>query len=183
MFKERKYIIRLLGGSLVLILLLLLLSSVEFSIYKMLIFRLNNSLSQENPYISSKCMANLEVFETLEDPQARTMFMWLLNMPDVRKQQTCSTFIKSDGSMLKDIIDGIYQISNKCERHFELIKFIVLKNTKIGGASWGYSYSCEDIDINEKKCSIFNNDDFYEDLYFKKVGYRWLLMKIEQHGV
>lgn len=160
--------------------ILFLSTTVEYSLYRMLNFRLFNELAIENPYISTKCFANLGIFDNLL-PEEQAMFNLLFSIPEARKQQTCTEFIKSDYSMTDYLISSIYSsANNNFYRNLYLIQFIITHNTSITENTYGYSYRCKDSDAGEKVCEISNNDDSIEELYFKRVGFRWLLMKIEQ---
>lgn len=155
-------------------------TTVEFYLYRLLSFRMFNEINVENPHISTKCYANLEIFDNLPSEEL-VMFNLLFSIPEVRKQQTCIEFIKSDYSMTDYLISAIYSSTdNNFYRNLYLIQFIITHNTSITENTYGYSYRCKDSDAGEKVCEISNNDDSIEELYFKRVGFRWLLMKIEQ---
>lgn len=169
-----------------LILLCILLSlgwlstTVEFSLYRMLSFRMFNELSVENPHVSTKCYANLGVFENL-GAKEKAMFNLLFNIPEVKKEQTCIEFMKSDYSLTSYLISNFYRYSKSdFEQILNLLKFIITHNTSITESTYGFSYKCKDSDTREKVCEISNNDDSIEELYFKRVRLHWLLMRIEQ---
>lgn len=162
---------------------LVLSTTVEYSLYRMLNFRLFNELAIENPHISTKCYANLGIFENLASEDLQ-MFKLLFNVPEVRQKQTCIEFIKSDYSMTDYLISSIYSSAdNNFYRKLNLIQFILTHNTSITENSYGYSYRCKNSDAGEKVCEILNNDDSIEELYFRRIGLKWLLMKIEQKSL
>lgn len=158
-------------------------TTVEFSLYKMLSFRMFNELAVENPHISTKCYANLGAFDNL-GAEEKAMFNLLFNIPEVKKEQTCVEFIRSDYSLTSYLVSNFYRYSTSdFERTLNLLKFIISHNTSVTENTYGFSYKCKDSDAGEKVCEISNNDDSIEELYFKKVGFRWLLMKIEQKSL
>lgn len=160
--------------------ILFLSTTAEFSLYRLLSFRMFNELAIENPYISSKCYANLGVFDNLPSEE-QAMFNLLFSIPEARKQQTCTEFIKSNYSMTDYLISSIYSSAdNNFYRNLHLIQFILTHNTSVTENAYGYSYKCKASDTEEKVCEISNNDDSIEELYFKKAGFHWLLMRIEQ---
>ena len=175
------------GILLILLCILLSLSwlstTVEFSLYRMLSFRMFNELSVENPHVSTKCYANLGAFENL-GAEEKAMFNLLFNIPEVKKEQTCIEFMKSDYSLTSYLISNFYRYSaSDFERTLNLLKFIISHNTLITENTYGFSYKCKDSDAREKVCEIFNNDDSIEELYFKRVRHHWLLMRIEQKAL
>lgn len=175
------------GLSLFLLCVLLLFgfisTTVEFSLYRLLSFRMFNDLAIENPNISAKCYANLGAFENL-GTEEKAMFSLLFNIPEIKKEQTCIEFIKSDYSLTDYIISNFYRASdNNFGRTMTLLQFILTHNTSATDNAYGFSYKCKDIDVGEKVCELFNNDDSIEELYLKQVGFRWLLMKIEQKSL
>ncbi len=172
-----------------LILLCILLSlgwlstTVEFSLYRMLSFRMFNELSIENPHVSTKCYANMGAFDNL-GAEEKAMFNLLFNIPEVKKEQTCSEFMRSDYSLTSYLISNFYRYSTSdFKRTLNLLKFIISHNTSVTENTYGFSYKCKDSDAGEKVCEISNNDDSIEELYFKRVGFRWLLIKIEQKSL
>lgn len=155
-------------------------TTVEFSLYKLLSFRTFNELADENPHISTKCYANLGAFDNLAS-EDKTMFSLLFNVPEVKRDQTCIEFIKSDYSLTSYLTSAFYNVSdNNVGRELSLLKFIISHNTSVTDNSYGFSYKCKDSDRGEKVCEISNNDDSVEELYLKKIGIHWLLMRIEQ---
>lgn len=172
-----------------LILLCILLSlcwlstTVEFSLYRMLSFRMFNELSIENPHVSTKCYANMCAFDNL-GAEEKAMFNLLFNIPEVKKEQTCSEFMRTDYSLTSYLISNFYRYSTSdFKRTLNLLKFIISHNTSVTENTYGFSYKCKDSDAGEKVCEISNNDDSIEELYFKRVGFRWLLIKIEQKSL
>lgn len=172
-----------------LILLCILLSlgwlstTVEFSLYRMLSFRMFNELSIENPHVSTKCYANMGAFDNL-GAEEKAMFNLLFNIPEVKKEQTCSEFMRSDYSLTSYLISNFYRYSTSdFKRTLNLLKFIISHNSSVTENTYGFSYKCKDSDAREKVCEISNNDDSIEELYFKRVGFRWLLIKIEQKSL
>lgn len=172
-----------------LILLCILLSlgwlstTVEFSLYRMLSFRMLNELSIENPHVSTKCYANMCAFDNL-GAEEKAMFNLLFNIPEVKKEQTCSEFMRTDYSLTSYLISNFYRYSTSdFKRTLNLLKFIISHNTSVTENTYGFSYKCKDSDAGEKVCEISNNDDSIEELYFKRVGFRWLLIKIEQKSL
>lgn len=160
-----------------------ILTATEFSLYRLLSFRMFNELAVENPNISTKCYANLRVFENL-GYEEKAMFSLLFNIPEVKKEQTCVEFIRSDYSLTSYLISNFYRYSNNdFKRTLNLLKFIITHNTSITENTYGFSYKCKDTDVGEKICEIFNNDDSIEELYFRRIGLKWLLMKIEQKSL
>lgn len=160
-----------------------LLTTIEFSLYRMLSFRMFNELAVENPHISTKCYANLGAFDNL-GAEEKAMFNLLFNIPEVKKEQTCVEFIRSDYSLTSYLVSNFYRYSTSdFERTSNLLKFIITHSTSVTENTYGFSYKCKDTDVGEKVCEISNNDDSIEELYFKKVGFRWLLMKIEQKSL
>ena len=101
---KRKYSVAivLLG---VLLFLGYLSTTVEYSLYRLLSFYLFNEFADENPYISSKCYANLSVFENL-DSEAKGIMKLLLDIPEAKKEQTCVQFIKTDYSLISYVVSG-----------------------------------------------------------------------------
>lgn len=158
-------------------------TTIEFSLYRMLSFRMFNELAVENPHISTKCYANLGAFDNL-GAEEKAMFNLLFNIPEVKKEQTCVEFIRSDYSLTSYLVSNLYRYSTSdFERTSNLLKFIITHSTSVTENTYGFSYKCKDSDAGEKVCEISNNDDSIEELYFKKVGFRWLLMKIEQKSL
>ena len=176
---KRKYSVAivLLG---VLLFLGYLSTTVEYLLYRLLSFYLFNEFADENPYISSKCYANLGVFENL-DSEAKGIMKLLLDIPEAKKEQTCVQFIKTDYSLISYVVSGFDEYaSNNAEKNLYLLRFIMTHKSTVSKNTYGYSYKCKSSDADEKVCEIFDNDDSVEELYFKKVGFRWLLMRIEQ---
>lgn len=156
-------------------------TTTEFSLYRLLSFRMFNELAVENPYISSKCYVNLDIEGNIINTEDKTLLNLLFNMPESKQEQSCIEFLKSDSSLTDYLVSAFYNFSeNNIERSLSLLKFIIFHNTSITENSYGFSYKCKDSDTGEKVCEISNNDDSIEELYFKRVGCRWLLMKIEQ---
>lgn len=175
------------GILLILLCILLSLSwlstTVEFSLYRMLSFRMFNELEVENPHVSTKCYANMGAFDNLPSEE-QAMFNLLFSIPEARKQQTCIEFIKSNYSMTDYLISSIYSSAdNNFYRNLNLIQFILTHNTSVTENTYGYRYKCKISDSEEKVCEIFNNDDSIEELYFRRIGLKWLLMKIEQKSL
>ena len=182
--------IKLLKKHVILLILLCILLSlgwlsttVEFSLYRMLSFRMFNELAVENPHISTKCYANLGAFDNL-GAEEKAMFNLLFDIPEVKKEQTCVEFIRSDYSLTSYLVSNFYRYSTSdFERTLNLLKFIITHSTSVTENTYGFSYKCKDSDAREKVCEIFNNDDSIEELYFKRVRHHWLLMRIEQKAL
>ena len=177
---KRKYSVAivLLG---VLLFLGYLSTTVEYSLYRLLSFYLFNEFADENTYISSKCYANLSVFENLDSEAKGIMKLLLLDIPEAKKEQTCVQFIKTDYSLISYVVSGFDEYANNnAEKNLYLLRFIMTHKSTVSKNTYGYSYKCKSSDADEKVCEIFDNDDSVEELYFKKVGFRWLLMRIEQ---
>lgn len=170
-------------GICILLSIVFISTTIEFSLYRLLSFRMFNDLAVENPYISSKCYTNLGVFENL-GAEEKAMFNLLFNIPEVKKEQTCLEFIKSDYSLTGYLTLSVYESSdNNFEKIMTLLLFIITHKTSVTDNAYGLSYKCKDTDVGEKVCEIFNNDDSIEELYFRRIGLKWLLMKIEQKSL
>ena len=157
-----------------------LYTSVEYSMYKVLSNLLSYNAEPANT--STKCLANTDFINNL-DPTDKMMFMALFNIKEVREKQTCQEFLASEYSLIGGILSDIRTNDSEYKQKFALLEFVIKKETSYGGATYGFSYKCKDNDTAEKVCSISNNDDSYEDLYFKKVNAQWVLSKVEQRSL
>lgn len=167
----------------ILLLLFGIVLTPEYSLYRMLSCRLFNYSAIENPNISTKCVANLGVLDNLEPYEKETLDM-MFGLSNIKKNQGCIDFIKSDYSLTNFLIYSINsEANNDFERLYMLLQFIITHKTSVTDNAYGFSYKCKDSDSNEKVCEISNNDDSFEQLYMKRIGMRWLLMKIEQKSL
>ncbi len=158
----------------------LIYSSVEYSMYKILDNAMIRNIEPVNT--STKCMANVDFINEL-NTNDKMMFLWLLSVNEVREKQSCQEFLLSQDSLIGNILIDIQNKNINYKQKLALLNFIVKKETTYGGTTYGFSYKCKDNDILEKVCSVFDNDDSYEDLYFKKVNSQWILSKIEQRSL
>lgn len=149
-----------------------LYTSVEYSMYKVL----SNILSYNAEPANTDFINNLAQTDKM-------MFMALFNIKEVREKQTCQEILASEYSLIGGILSDIRTNDSEYKQKFALLEFVIKKKTSYGGATYGISYKCKDNDTAEKVCSISNNDDSYEDLYFKKVNAQWILSKVEQRSL
>ena len=194
--KFSKQIIGLIGVFILLILICTVVfaekinNSIEYSFYKL---TLNVMTRNENKIenISSKC--SVEIASSDEQDEFDKLLITIFGKPE---PPSCLSFLESTdsltGNILSDMLyrdikfktkNAILVYKGGIKQKVRLLNFITKKETDFGESNYGFSYKCSDIEDGEKVCSIFNNDDSYEDLYFKKIKSKWVLVKIKQYAI
>ncbi len=165
-------------------------NSLEYSFYKL---TLNVMTRNENKIenISSKCTVEIDSSDEQDEFDKLLITIFGNSEPP-----SCLSFLESTNSLTGNILsemlyrdinfktkNAILVYKGGIKQKVRLFNFITKKETNFGESNYGFSYKCADVEDGEKVCSIFNNDDSYEDLYFKKINSKWVLVKIKQYAI
>ncbi len=153
-------------------------TSVEYSFYKILNPVDVNDFMPEN--ISTKCKFTTHTEIPTSD---KPMFQYLLGVKELKEEISCKQYLYDDESMTSYFLQALALGSknNNFKKRLLLYKFMLNKKIifRLDEGDFGYGYKCRDNDTDEKVCTLIDLFEQKENLYFKKVNSKWLLIHID----